>query len=93
MIKEFAVPVAGRSQGAPASFTLESAFGSVEPAGSPTDFDALICAAKDDKALRTTCFPRGTLPQGGIPADLADQWETALEREGLAVEPAPTSDA
>ena len=90
MIKEFAVPVAGRSQGAPASFTLESAFGSVEPAGSPTDFDALICAAKDDKALRTTCFPQGTLPQGGIPAD---QWETALELEGLDGEPAPTSDA
>lgn len=38
---------------APVSFTLESAFGSV-PAASPTDFDAAIRAAKDDKALRTT---------------------------------------
>ena len=37
---------------APAAFTLESAFGSVKPAASPTDFDALIRAAKDDKALR-----------------------------------------
>ena len=39
---------------APAAFTLESAFGSVKSAASPTDFDALIRAAKDDKALRTT---------------------------------------
>lgn len=36
------------------SFMLESAFGSVKPAGSPTDFDSAIRAAKDDKALRTT---------------------------------------
>ena len=39
---------------APAAFTLESAFGSVKSAASPTDFDALIRAAKDDKALRRT---------------------------------------
>ena len=38
----------------PVSFTIESAFGSVKPAASPTDFDAAIRAAKDDKALRTT---------------------------------------
>lgn len=38
----------------PVSFTLESAFGSVKPAGSPTDFDTAIRAAKDDKALRAT---------------------------------------
>lgn len=38
----------------PVSFTLESAFGSVKPAGSTTDFNAAIRAAKDDKALRTT---------------------------------------
>ena len=40
--------------GYPTSFTLESAFGSVKPAALPTDFDALIRAAKDDKAQRTT---------------------------------------
>lgn len=39
---------------APAAFTLESAFGSVKSVASPTDFDALIRAAKDDKALRGT---------------------------------------
>ena len=38
---------------APVSFTLESAFGSVKPAERPTNFDALVRAAKDDKAGET----------------------------------------
>ena len=54
MDKEFAVPVTWRSQGSPAAFTLESAFGSVKPVAPTADFDAIIRAAKDDKALRAT---------------------------------------
>ena len=53
MVKEVTAAVTRRSQGDPTSFTLESVFGSVKPAASTTDFDAIIRAAKDDKARRT----------------------------------------
>ena len=38
---------------APASFTLESAYGSVKPSKKPEDFEEISRAAKDEKAERT----------------------------------------
>lgn len=38
---------------ASASFTLESAYGSVKPSKKPEDFEEISRAAKDDKAERT----------------------------------------
>ena len=42
-----------------ARFTLESAFGSVQPSAHPEDFDALTRDAKDAKAERTLRELRG----------------------------------
>ena len=36
----------------PVEFTLEDTFGSVKPISRPEDFDALIQAAKDERATR-----------------------------------------
>ena len=36
-----------------APFTLESAYGSVQPSSEPEDFDAITRAAKDAKAAKT----------------------------------------
>ena len=38
---------------APASFTLESVYGSVKPSKKPEDFEEISRAAKDEKAERT----------------------------------------
>jgi len=38
---------------APATFTLESAFGSVTPLATPEDFDSIAAQAKEEKAART----------------------------------------
>ena len=44
----------GQVRLAPASFTLESAYGSVQPSSRLEDFEAISRIAKDDKAEATT---------------------------------------
>ena len=44
----------------PVSYSLESAYGSVEPAGEPQDFDELSRAARDARAERTLQKMGGT---------------------------------
>jgi len=43
----------------PATFTIESAFGSVRPRHKPEDFKALSRRARDEKARRTVSKLRG----------------------------------
>lgn len=49
----FSIDDTGKVYLAAASFTLESAFGSVKPSQHPEDFDEIIRIAKDEKAERT----------------------------------------
>lgn len=72
----------------PVEFTLNSAFGSVEPANRPEDFEVLTRNAKEERAARTLAKP-------GRPLDLYTahpflDFEDALslahmERQGIGI--------
>ena len=49
----FSIDDTGKVHLEAASFTVESAFGSVKPSQRPEDFDEIIRTAKDERAERT----------------------------------------